>query len=532
MTRKLVSLCLALVLLLSSFVTTAFAIDEGSVLCEGNGIKVTYLGYEMDEYGSFYINTLVENNSSKAITVEMDDESINGYAVSGSLDTLFGIDVAAGEKKEIQLEFEKYKLLESYISSVQEVEFSVSARASDDIFFNALIESRVKISLGGIALNNGVSADTRAKKEVFNENGVVLYGLGCAFNEFGEFDVQFLIENNTAKTICTDAFVSVNGYMCNGLFASNYIAPGKKCYESISISEDDFKNIFVSTINKIEYSFEFQDDMFGVVARTPVKSVEFPVGGLPLDNGVSADTRSKTMLVNRDGVAVSYIGQGVNALDEPYVELFIENNSEKTIYVNSKNAHVNGNVDAPMMYATVFPGEKAYAEVTFCVSEVEKTVSTVDFDLVVYDDITGDVLFATGMFKIANGVPQLQNNPAPSADPNEVKVVIDGKPVVFDVKPVINDGRTLVPLRAIFEALGATVDWEPHTRTVISQKGSTEISLQVGSTQLYVNGVAKTLDVPAKIIDGRTLVPVRAISEAFGCGVDWVAATKTVVITQ
>ncbi|MBR5586834.1 MAG: copper amine oxidase N-terminal domain-containing protein [Clostridia bacterium] len=63
-------------------------------------------------------------------------------------------------------------------------------------------------------------------------------------------------------------------------------------------------------------------------------------------------------------------------------------------------------------------------------------------------------------------------------------------------------------------------------------KGATEISLQIDSVQMYVNSDIIYLDVPAKIINNRTLVPVRAVSEAFGCKVNWIQDTKTVVIIQ
>ena len=110
-------------------------------------------------------------------------------------------------------------------------------------------------------------------------------------------------------------------------------------------------------------------------------------------------------------------------------------------------------------------------------------------------------------------------------------MLVNGKNVYFDQLPILDNGRTLVPLRAIFEALGANVNWDGTTQTVTASKGGTNISLQIGSNQLYVNGSAKTLDVPAKLINSRTLVPVRAISEAFGCKVDWDGNSQTVIIT-
>ncbi|MBQ1243395.1 MAG: copper amine oxidase N-terminal domain-containing protein [Clostridia bacterium] len=123
-------------------------------------------------------------------------------------------------------------------------------------------------------------------------------------------------------------------------------------------------------------------------------------------------------------------------------------------------------------------------------------------------------------------------NPAPVAP--EVSVFLDGARINFaDQAPVIVEGRTLVPLRAIFEALGATVEWDGATKTVTAVRGQDTIKLTIGDTKLYKNGeVAYELDVPAQIMgSGFTMVPVRAISESFGCKVDWVAALRAVVIT-
>lgn len=109
-------------------------------------------------------------------------------------------------------------------------------------------------------------------------------------------------------------------------------------------------------------------------------------------------------------------------------------------------------------------------------------------------------------------------------------VTVDGRVLQFDVPPTIIDGRTLVPLRAIFEALGAEVEWDGATRTVTGRKDATTIILPIGSRSPTVNGMPVQLDVAGTIIDGRTLVPARFIAESLGAAVDWVADTRTVVI--
>lgn len=102
-----------------------------------------------------------------------------------------------------------------------------------------------------------------------------------------------------------------------------------------------------------------------------------------------------------------------------------------------------------------------------------------------------------------------------------IVVYIDGKRVYFDVPPQIEGGRTLVPLRAIFEALGCKVNWDSKTKNITATKGETKISLTLGSKKANINGVETILDVPAKEMNGRTLVPIRFVSEFFGTSVNW-----------
>ncbi len=114
---------------------------------------------------------------------------------------------------------------------------------------------------------------------------------------------------------------------------------------------------------------------------------------------------------------------------------------------------------------------------------------------------------------------------------NDVTVVVDGQTLGFDQPPVIENGRTLVPMRAIFEALGCDVDYlesENGDKFVYANKGGSYISLEIGSSAMNVNEETVTLDVPAKILNSRTLVPLRAVSEVLGASVLWNGNTRTV----
>lgn len=122
---------------------------------------------------------------------------------------------------------------------------------------------------------------------------------------------------------------------------------------------------------------------------------------------------------------------------------------------------------------------------------------------------------------------------APETD-NAVKVTFDGEEMNFDVAPIIENGRTLVPFRAIFEKLGCEVSYsETDEGKFVEAKGNgTAIVIEIGKSSMTVNGDQKELDAPAKIVDGRTLVPMRAVSESMDCTVEWLDNVKIVSIKK
>ena len=129
---------------------------------------------------------------------------------------------------------------------------------------------------------------------------------------------------------------------------------------------------------------------------------------------------------------------------------------------------------------------------------------------------------------------------AVSAD-SDIKVLLNGKELSFDVPPMAVEGRTLVPFRAIFEALGYDVVWDQAEPQLIkgTKGGSIELKMEIGQTTATITNSAEgadepvkivTLDVPPMVVDNRTLVPLRAVGEMSGYKVDWLGETNTATI--
>ena len=112
-----------------------------------------------------------------------------------------------------------------------------------------------------------------------------------------------------------------------------------------------------------------------------------------------------------------------------------------------------------------------------------------------------------------------------------ITVTMNGHPLEMEAPPIVQGGRTLVPLRAIFEALGATIWWDAKAQTITSSRGDRTVILIIGNRQATVNGNIVPLDVPPAVIGGRTMVPVRFIADGLGARATWDARLRTVSVT-
>lgn len=115
---------------------------------------------------------------------------------------------------------------------------------------------------------------------------------------------------------------------------------------------------------------------------------------------------------------------------------------------------------------------------------------------------------------------------------NSINLQVNGKTLPTDVAPIIKESRTLVPVRVISESLGADVEWNAAEQKVTVIKNDKVLELTLNSKEVLVNGSKlPELDVPPQLINNRTMVPIRVVSEALGAKVEWNGDTQTVATT-
>ncbi|MDD4688373.1 MAG: copper amine oxidase N-terminal domain-containing protein [Eubacteriales bacterium] len=136
----------------------------------------------------------------------------------------------------------------------------------------------------------------------------------------------------------------------------------------------------------------------------------------------------------------------------------------------------------------------------------------------------------------------------PAMANDSIKVLLNGTELSFDVPPQLIQDRTMVPMRKIFEALGADVEWDGETQKITAILNDKEIAMQIDDDGMFIkthvnlpldgspippgNVVRITLDVPPQLVNDRTLVPVRAVAEGLDADVKWDDESQTVIITK
>ncbi|HWP96462.1 MAG TPA: peptidylprolyl isomerase [Syntrophomonadaceae bacterium] len=129
--------------------------------------------------------------------------------------------------------------------------------------------------------------------------------------------------------------------------------------------------------------------------------------------------------------------------------------------------------------------------------------------------------------------PAVALNPQPELSSSErIQIIFNNHELTTDVDPIIESDRVMVPLRSIFEALGAQVVWNPEDQSITAVRGDVSLQLMIGSNTAMKNGANVSLDVAPQIINSRTLVPIRFVSEALGATVQWNEDKRQVIVNN
>ena len=119
------------------------------------------------------------------------------------------------------------------------------------------------------------------------------------------------------------------------------------------------------------------------------------------------------------------------------------------------------------------------------------------------------------------------NEKCPSDTPY---IEFNGNILGFDVPPIIEDGSTLVPMRFLFEQMGADVEWDSETQTATATLDNKAVTFSIDNVNARINNKSAKMDVPARLVNGKTMVPLRFLSENMGYDVDWDADSRTAII--
>ncbi|MBO4897632.1 MAG: hypothetical protein J5590_04985 [Clostridia bacterium] len=193
------------------------------------------------------------------------------------------------------------------------------------------------------------------------------------------------------------------------------------------------------------------------------------------------------------------------------------------VYVLNYDGTLVAYSQLPDAYTIFETGRPAYTNFAYAKPAVGDVDNDGKYEIAVNTRYSGLCLYR---FDGSFTTPKLSSN---NVD-DDITVKVSGNTVKFDQEPIIYNNRTMVPMRKIFESIGATVAWDPATKTATGIRGDRIVKITIGSKHMYLNNKLIEIDTPAMLVGDRTLVPVRAISEGLGCNVQWNDASRTVSI--
>ncbi len=437
--------------------------------------------------GACLINFTVVNAAYTKMWWEYLDDYANGhgdtvYVNSNNILCVSELDGFGELESTINIlsDVKKVKIIGAYGSKAVLMQDGTLYNWGDIVFGNDGIEDNVKVPQ--VVLNDVVDIDSGVDHVGALTNDGVLYGWGYSmfydyFHKRMQLDdfiienvKQFEIDNNSFAILKNDSSLWIFGYWSKdkGGYEPNGI------YEQPYLLDTDVKQIDLASGNLAYVKNDgslwmIGSNDYGELA-TPRALLEYTLDPIKIMNDVECVSLStwNTMILKKDGTVYS-VGYTVQS-------------------------------DVP--------------------TYIDDNIVAIDFPYIWKRD--GSLLKLTGgeysNHKVINSPIDVK---MPDNIYKPILVNYNGNNITFDQQPIIENGRTLVPLRAIFEALGATVSWDDASRSVTATKDSTTMTLTINSNLMYLNGKEIKLDVPAKLVNNRTLVPVRVISESFGYKVNW-----------
>lgn len=358
-------------------------------------------------------------------------------------------------------------------------------------------------------------------------------------NSDGKYGYYFNPALPEVRQLIIDGAVEIaENYDVDGIHIDDYFYPGTDFDDSSAFekygegfsSKDDWRRNNVDTfvkemneqLHKVNSDIQFGVSPSGIWANKSSNPLGSDTRGFESYNSVYADTRKWAEEGWIDYIAPQiYWNVGKSGSDYKIISDWwcdVVKNSKTKLYIgmadyravgaDQSNPFYNGNEIKKQMEMNA-ANEIIKGEIHFAYNSIKKV-----------SELKNKII-AQYCGKVDNAVKN-----------DEIKVIVDGIEVQFDQPPVIENSRTLVPMRAIFEALGARVEWFPKTENILAVNGDNEIIMKIGSKDMFFNGEETiVLDVAPKIMGSRTLVPLRAVSEVFDADVLWDNDTRTVTIT-
>ena len=296
------------------------------------------------------------------------------------------------------------------------------------------------------------------------------------------------------------------GY-ADGVFYAKY-------REKYEITKDDNGNEIYARLYGPDKATRWQKERFVTVKSTDMITWAETDEEIPRSNSVSNVKYGMTTVTDGTMKNVNYeSGQNGYFYETKLGDIFLFSEREnedstgkiKSFCLTNDNVYFI-KVDAPLEFAETYDSIEAYEY------EDEIIISTPQH---------GNYCAMSSAEEIYEQLAKRENAPY---------VVMNNNVLGFETPPVIEDDHTLVPMRFLFEQMGADVEWNQETQTATATMNNTAVAFSINDTNAEVNGAAATMDVPARLINDKTMVPLRFLSEEMGYTVTWDESTRTAVI--